>query len=53
MCIVGTIGINAQLNARSLFMGRRKIAGSLVVSIKETKEMLDFCGEHQIFRISK
>jgi uncharacterized zinc-type alcohol dehydrogenase-like protein len=48
MCIVGTIGINAELNARSLIMGRRKIAGSLVGGIQETQEMLDFCAEHQI-----
>ena len=48
MCIVGTIGMNAELNARSLIMGRRKIAGSLVGGIKETQEMLDFCAEHQI-----
>ena len=48
MCIVGTIGMNAELNARSLIMGRRKIAGSLVGGIKETQEMLDFCAQHQI-----
>jgi uncharacterized zinc-type alcohol dehydrogenase-like protein len=48
LCIVGTIGMNAELNARSLIMGRRKIAGSLVGGIKETQEMLDFCAEHQI-----
>ena len=48
MCIVGTIGMNAELNARSLIAGRRKIAGSLVGGIKETQEMLDFCAQHQI-----
>jgi len=48
MCIVGTIGMNAELNARSLIMGRRNIAGSLVGGIKETQEMLDFCAQHQI-----
>jgi uncharacterized zinc-type alcohol dehydrogenase-like protein len=48
MCIVGTIGMNAELNARSLIMGRRKIAGSLVGGIQETQEMLDFCAQHQI-----
>ena len=47
-CIGGTIGMNAELNARSLIMGRRKIAGSLVGGIKETQEMLDFCAQHQI-----
>jgi len=48
LCIVGTIGMNAELNARSLITGRRKIAGSLVGGIKETQEMLDFCAQHQI-----
>ena len=48
MCIVGTIGMNAELNARSLIMGRRQIAGSLVGGIQETQEMLDFCAQHQI-----
>ena len=47
-CIVGTIGMNAELNARSLIMGRRSIAGSLVGGIQETQEMLDFCAQHQI-----
>jgi uncharacterized zinc-type alcohol dehydrogenase-like protein len=29
-------------------MGRRRIAGSLIGGIKETQEMLDFCGENNI-----
>jgi D-arabinose 1-dehydrogenase-like Zn-dependent alcohol dehydrogenase len=29
-------------------MGRKRIAGSLIGGIKETQEMLDFCGEHNI-----
>jgi len=31
-----------------LILGRRSIAGSLIGGIKETQEMLDFCGEHGI-----
>ncbi len=31
-----------------LIFGRRTIAGSLIGGIKETQEMLDFCGEHGI-----
>jgi uncharacterized zinc-type alcohol dehydrogenase-like protein len=27
---------------------RRSISGSMIGSIKETQEMLDFCGEHNI-----
>ena len=29
-------------------MGRRRLAGSLIGGIKETQEMLDFCGKHNI-----
>lgn len=32
----------------SLIMMRRNYAGSLIGSIKETQEMLDFCGQHNI-----
>ncbi|MEO0316044.1 MAG: Aldehyde reductase YahK [Pseudomonadota bacterium] len=48
LCIVGSIGPTSDLNSRPLIFGRRSIAGSLVGGIKETQEMLDFCGEHQI-----
>ncbi len=48
MCIVGSIGPTSDLNSRPLIFGRRSIAGSLVGGIKETQEMLDFCGKHQI-----
>jgi uncharacterized zinc-type alcohol dehydrogenase-like protein len=34
--------------AFGLIMGRRSVAGSLIGGIKETQEMLDFCGEHGI-----
>jgi uncharacterized zinc-type alcohol dehydrogenase-like protein len=29
-------------------MGRKRIAGSLIGGIKETQEMLNFCGKHNI-----
>jgi alcohol dehydrogenase (NADP+) len=29
-------------------MGRRSFAGSLIGGIRETQEMLDFCGEHNL-----
>ena len=32
----------------SLIVKRRQIAGSLIGSIKETQEMLEFCAKHQI-----
>lgn len=31
-----------------MVLGRRSVAGSLIGGIKETQEMLDFCGEHNI-----
>ena len=31
-----------------MILGRRSVAGSVIGGIKETQEMLDFCGEHNI-----
>ena len=36
------------INAMALVFGRRGIAGSMIGSIAETQEMLDFCAEHDI-----
>ncbi|MDK1375176.1 MULTISPECIES: NAD(P)-dependent alcohol dehydrogenase [unclassified Sinorhizobium] len=36
------------VHAFSLVPARRSISGSMIGSIKETQEMLDFCGEHGI-----
>lgn len=48
MCIVGVIGEFDALNTSQMVFGRRAVAGSLIGGIKETQEMLDFCGEHDI-----
>ncbi len=48
MCIVGAIGPIAALNTAPLIMGRRNVAGSLIGGLKETQEMLDFAGVHNI-----
>ena len=36
----------APLASPSLIMKRRRLAGSLIGGIRETQEMLDFCGKH-------
>lgn len=36
------------ISAGSLITKRRSLAGSLIGGIKETQEMLDFCGKHEI-----
>jgi alcohol dehydrogenase (NADP+) len=36
------------VSAFALLFGRKSISGSLIGGIKETQEMLDFCGEHNI-----
>jgi uncharacterized zinc-type alcohol dehydrogenase-like protein len=45
---VGAPAEPLSLNVFSLLMGRRSFAGSLIGGIRETQEMLDFCGEHGI-----
>ena len=39
---------HASPSVMGMIFGRRSIAGSLIGGIKETQEMLDFCGEHNI-----
>ncbi|NUN67355.1 NAD(P)-dependent alcohol dehydrogenase (plasmid) [Pseudanabaena biceps] len=36
------------LSVGSLIFGRRSLSGSLIGGIKETQEMLDFCGKHNV-----
>lgn len=36
------------LSVGSLIFGRRSLSGSLIGGIKETQEMLDFCGKHHV-----
>ncbi|HEY3588746.1 MAG TPA: NAD(P)-dependent alcohol dehydrogenase [Buttiauxella sp.] len=46
---VGLLGnIEPPVSTLPLLLGRRSIAGSCIGGIKETQEMLDFCGEHGI-----
>lgn len=49
MVMVGALEpLTAALHSGLLVFGRRGIAGSMIGGIKETQEMLDFCGEHNI-----
>jgi uncharacterized zinc-type alcohol dehydrogenase-like protein len=36
------------VDAFSLILRRRRLVGSLIGGIRETQEMLDFCGEHRL-----
>ena len=46
--LVGAPETPLQLSAFALLFGRKSITGSLIGGLKETQEMLDFCGEHNI-----
>jgi uncharacterized zinc-type alcohol dehydrogenase-like protein len=48
MVLVGAIALLDPLHGGGLIGGRKRIAGSVIGGIKETQEMLDFCGEHNI-----
>ncbi|WP_378187797.1 NAD(P)-dependent alcohol dehydrogenase [Aquimarina sp. W85] len=48
MVMVGAIEPLEPMHSGNLVMGRKRVAGSLIGGIKETQEMLDFCGEHSI-----
>jgi len=48
LCIVGAIGEFKSLQSPQMVFGRRAVAGSLIGGIKETQEMFDFCGVHNI-----
>ncbi|TDN82774.1 putative zinc-type alcohol dehydrogenase-like protein [Salegentibacter sp. 24] len=48
MVLVGAIEPLEPLHGGGLIGRRKRIAGSVIGGIKETQEMLDFCGEHNI-----
>ncbi len=48
MVTVGAPDRPLDLHLFSLIMGRKSVGGSLIGGIKETQEMLDYCGEHDI-----
>jgi len=48
LCLLGVPEKAVPVHAFSLIPSRRNLAGSMIGSIKETQEMLDFCGQHNI-----
>lgn len=48
MVLVGAIEPLDPIHGGGLILGRKRIAGSVIGGIKETQEMLDFCGKHNI-----
>jgi len=48
LTLVGAPETPLQVSAFALLFGRKRLSGSLIGGIKETQEMLDFCGTHNI-----
>ncbi len=48
MVLVGAVEPLKPFHGGGIIMGRKRIAGSLIGGIRETQEMLDFCGKHNI-----
>lgn len=49
LVLVGYLGpLEPMLNTAPMVTGRRAISGSMIGGIKETQELLDFCGEKNI-----
>jgi len=49
LVLVGYLGaLDPFLNTTGMVLGRKSVAGSLIGGIRETQEMLDFCGQHGI-----
>jgi uncharacterized zinc-type alcohol dehydrogenase-like protein len=48
LVVIGLPGVPFSVHANSLLSGRRSMAGSMIGSISQTQEMLDFCGEKNI-----
>jgi uncharacterized zinc-type alcohol dehydrogenase-like protein len=48
LVMVGASHQALDLNVFQIILKRRKILGSLIGGLKETQEMLDYCGKHKI-----
>lgn len=48
MCLVGALEPLESVNGALLISGRKAVSGSFIGGLKETQEMLDFCGAHNV-----
>ncbi len=48
LTLVGAPETPVAVDGFNLLFGRRRLAGSLIGGLRETQEMLDFCGQHGI-----
>ena len=48
LCLVGVPPEAIPVAAVSLIPGRKRLVGSMIGGIRETQEMLDYCGKHSI-----
>jgi uncharacterized zinc-type alcohol dehydrogenase-like protein len=48
LCMLGIVPENLTLSAMTLIARRKVLAGSNIGGLRETQEMLDFCGKHGI-----
>ena len=48
LALVGAPPQPLGLDVAGLLFGHKKVAGSIIGGIRETQEMLDFCGEHNV-----
>jgi uncharacterized zinc-type alcohol dehydrogenase-like protein len=48
LCMVGVSPEPLEAPLMGMVFGRKAVAGSLIGGLKETQEMLDFCGKHGI-----
>ena len=48
LCMLGASPEPHPIPSRALIWGRKSLSGSLIGGLKETQEMLDYCGKHHI-----
>ncbi|WP_439236450.1 NAD(P)-dependent alcohol dehydrogenase [Lonepinella koalarum] len=48
LVIIGLIGLAPEFSTVPLMFGRRAVVGTMIGGTKETQEVLDFCGKHNV-----